>query len=142
MQTRNGGDTKKYPQKEVVYKLYSSPQLFPICTHAKYFSLLIRHLLNNARKFIQTGEIQLKAEPDQKNKKINITITDTGCGIPKDKQEYVFERFTKLDTFTPGNGLGLYLCRLISIKLYATLYIDAHYMQGTRIIFCWADCHF
>ena len=77
MQTRNGGDTKKYPQKEVVYKLYLSPQLFPICTHAKYFSLLIRHLLNNARKFIQTGEIQLKAEPDQKNKKINITITDS-----------------------------------------------------------------
>ncbi len=133
---------KKYPQKEVVYKLYLSPQLSPICTHAKYFSLLIRHLLNNARKFTQTGEIQLKAEPDQKNKKINITITDTGCGIPKDKQEYVFERFTKLDTFTPGNGLGLYLCRLISIKLHATLYIDAHYMQGTRIVFCWANCPF
>lgn len=133
---------KKYPQKDIVYTLHLAPQLPPLPTHAKYISLVIKHLLNNASKFTQAGEIQLKTEQDLKNKKIKISITDTGCGIPPDKQEYVFERFTKLDTFTPGNGLGLYLCRLISNKLHCSVSIDPSYIQGARIIVSCKDCNF
>ena len=36
-----------------------------------------------------------------------IAVSDTGMGIPLDKQEWVFERFTKIDSFKPGTGLGL-----------------------------------
>lgn len=69
-------------------------------THAQYLSLLLRSLLNNANKFTQKGSICLSCSCDKENKKIIINVTDTGCGISADKHEYVFQRFTKLNTFT------------------------------------------
>ena len=55
-------------------------------------------------------------------------------GIPPEKHGYVFERFTKLDPFSQGNGLGLYLCRLIVTHLHGEIYIDSGYTGGTRIV--------
>lgn len=101
-------------------------------THPQYFSLLIRSLLNNANKFTQKGSICLECTPDSENKKIVIAITDTGCGIPEDKHEYIFKKFTKLDTFTQGSGLGLYLCRLIAWHINGDIQIDKTYKQGAR----------
>ena len=43
-------------------------------------------------------------------------------------------RFSKLDSFTPGNRLGLYLCRLIVKRLAGEITIDSEYKKGTRII--------
>ena len=54
--------------------------------------------------------------------------------VPPEKHGYVFERFTKLDTFSQGNGLGLYLCRLIVTHLHGEIYIDSGYTGGTRIV--------
>ncbi|WP_418989743.1 sensor histidine kinase, partial [Alistipes sp.] len=45
-----------------------------------------------------------------------------------------FERFTKLDPFSQGNGLGLYLCRLIVRHLGGEIRIDPEYTEGTRIV--------
>ena len=61
-------------------------------------------------------------------------MTDTGRGIPEEKYEEVFNRFSKLDTFVPGNGLGLYLCRLIVKRLAGEIKIDPDYTEGTRMI--------
>lgn len=63
-----------------------------------------------------------------------ITVADTGIGIPIDKQEWVFDRFTKLDEFKPGSGLGLYICRLIVKRLGGTIHIDSEYAKGTRFV--------
>ena len=63
-----------------------------------------------------------------------ICITDTGIGIPQDKQEFVFERFAKLDTFSKGTGLGLALSRLIMERMGGNLALDAQYMDGCRFI--------
>ena len=65
---------------------------------------------------------------------IMICITDTGIGIPQDKQEFVFERFAKLDTFSKGTGLGLALSRLIMERMGGNLALDAQYMDGCRFI--------
>ena len=48
--------------------------------------------------------------------------------------EEVFKRFSKLNTFVQGNGLGLYLCQLIINRLSGDIYIDPAYNQGTRVI--------
>ena len=63
-----------------------------------------------------------------------ICITDTGIGIPQDKQEFVCERFAKLDTFSKGTGLGLALSRLIMERMGGNLALDAQYMDGCRCI--------
>ena len=66
---------------------------------------------------------------------ILFSVTDTGIGIPIEKQESVFERFNKLDTFVPGTGLGLSISRLIAKeKMGGSLTIDSTYTTGSRFI--------
>ena len=59
---------------------------------------------------------------------------DTGIGIPADKQEWVFERFTKVDDFKPGTGLGLYICRIIIQRLGGQIRIDTGYTSGCKMV--------
>lgn len=101
-----------------------------------YFSQLVDNLLSNAAKFSNPGaQTTLHYNIDNEKQLLKVSITDTGVGIPKDKQKWVFERFTKIDEFKQGAGLGLYVCRLIVKRMGGTIYIDSSYSQGTRIIF-------
>ena len=58
-----------------------------------------------------------------------LLIIDTGKGILKDKHDFVFERFTQLDDFMRGTGLGLPICRFLAEKFGGSLVIDADYTQ-------------
>lgn len=118
----------------IEYKLEIPEESMYIQTNAQYLTQVIEHLLNNANKFTEKGHIILSYKADKAQNKISICVTDTGCGIPKEKYEEVFNRFSKLDTFTPGNGLGLYLCRLIMKRLTGEIKIDPGYTAGTRMI--------
>ena len=70
----------------------------------------------------------------ERGEDVLVVYTDTGCGIPADKSEWIFERFTKNDDFIPGSGLGLYLCRLITQRLNGSLKLDTCYTGGARFI--------
>lgn len=120
------------PQKDGIDYTTNTTEGIRLKTNKKYFSLMLQALLNNANKFTQKGNITIESCRD--GERIIVSITDSGCGIPEDKQEYVFERFTKLDSFVQGNGLGLYLCRLIARKLNADIRIDPAYKAGTRVL--------
>lgn len=119
---------------DIEYQLDITEETMMIPTNVQYLSLVIEHLLNNANKFTEKGFITLGYHVDQNQDKICICVTDTGCGIPKEKYDEVFNRFSKLDTFTPGNGLGLYLCRLVVTRLDGEIKIDSGYTGGTRMI--------
>mgnify|MGYP002600133984 CR=1 FL=1 len=67
-------------------------------------------------------------------KKLEISVTDTGIGIPKEKQEKVFERFYKMNSFSQGTGLGLSISRTIAEKLGGSLHIDSSYTDGCRMV--------
>lgn len=99
----------------------------------KYLNLLLGALLNNAYKFTEQGSIRISCGRDGEQR-VFIAIEDTGCGIPAGQHERVFERFTKLDTFSPGNGLGLYMCRLITRHLGGEIHIDPTCAGGLRIV--------
>ncbi|WP_291574216.1 HAMP domain-containing sensor histidine kinase [Bacteroides sp.] len=103
-----------------------------IRTNIPYLSQTLAHLLNNANKFTESGEIELSCH--REGEQLVIKVTDTGIGIPEEKQEWVFDRFTKLDEFKPGAGLGLYICRLIVRRLGGTINIDREYTGGTRFV--------
>lgn len=124
---------RKYRKENISYTTEIQKDIV-FLTHPKYFSILIHTLLNNANKFTQKGEIHLSCQWNDKKKEVHIAVTDTGCGIPSDQYDYVFERFTKLNPFSQGNGLGLYLCRLIMDQLNGSLRIDPSYKQGTRFL--------
>lgn len=118
----------------IEYILDIAPESMIIQTNVQYLTQVIGHLLNNANKFTEKGCITLSYEADKQQEHISISVTDTGCGIPIQKYEEVFNRFSKLDTFVPGNGLGLYLCRLIVKRLAGEIKIDPSYAEGTRMV--------
>ncbi|MEG2096458.1 MAG: ATP-binding protein [Alistipes sp.] len=104
-------------------------------THPQYATFVIRSLLSNAEKFTKEGSITLHCRHLTDQNCMQITVTDTGCGIPADKYEYIFEKFAKLDTATIGGGLSLALCRQIAQQLHSTLSIDPSYTTGARFVF-------
>lgn len=119
---------------EIQYLLDITEETMMIPTNAQYLTLVIEHLLSNANKFTEKGQILLGYKVNPSQDRIFISVTDTGCGIPEEKREEVFYRFSKLDNFVPGNGLGLYLCRLIVKRLDGEINIDSNYTEGTRMI--------
>lgn len=119
-------------KKDIRYCLDMDEDNCMIHTNVPYLSQIIAHLLNNANKFTESGHITLSCHKE--NEQLVIKVTDTGIGIPAEKQEWVFDRFTKLDEFKPGAGLGLYICRLIVKRLGGTIIIDREYAEGTRFV--------
>lgn len=126
---------KKLQQKpDIHYQVEGDKSNDLIYSDPNHFGIIISHLLNNANKFTDQGSITLSYQPEEEGKIMCISVTDTGCGIPADKSEWIFERFTKNDDFIPGSGLGLYLCRLITQRLNGSLKLDTCYTGGARFI--------
>lgn len=121
-------------KNSIVYTLDFPDQEVYAMTNGTYLSLVIENLLNNANKFTQQGEVKLAVGMSQSRKQIEIDVTDTGCGIPVEKQKEVFQRFAQLDTFTQGNGLGLYICRVIIDRLSGSIEIDPTYTNGSKFV--------
>lgn len=119
-------------KKDIRYCLDLDEGNCNIRTNVPYLSQTIAHLLNNANKFTESGQITLSCH--KVDNQLVIKVTDTGIGIPAEKQEWVFDRFTKLDEFKPGAGLGLYICQLIVKRLGGTIQIDKEYTQGTSFV--------
>ena len=92
------------------------------------------NLLVNATKFTKEGSIVLKLEMSDRNTAF-FSVTDTGCGIPLEKQELIFERFEKLNDFAQGSLLGLSICKLIVTYMKGRLWVDSNYTQGARFCF-------
>ena len=92
------------------------------------------NLLVNAVKFTKEGSVVLKLEKANDGTAL-FSVADTGCGIPKEKQKLIFERFEKLNEFVQGTGLGLSICRLIVTFVGGKIWIDGDYTQGARFCF-------
>ena len=76
-------------------------------TDVQRLQQVVINLLSNADKFTKEGTITLKLELDTARNVAVFSVTDTGCGIPLDKQKRVFERFEKLNEYVQGTRLGL-----------------------------------
>lgn len=92
------------------------------------------NLLVNAAKFTEQGSIVLELKMDDDNTAL-FSVTDTGCGIPLEKQHLIFERFEKLNDFVQGSGLGLSICQLIVKYMNGKLWVDSGYTRGARFCF-------
>ena len=112
----------------------SSKEYVPIRTDAFHLQQLLVNLLTNAVKFTEQGEITLDYAIHEKENRVEIFVTDTGCGIPKEKKDEIFNRFTKLNEFAQGTGLGLSIARIIAEKLKGTIILDTTYKKGARFV--------
>ncbi len=108
---------------------------FVINTDVQRLQQVIINLLSNSAKFTQDGVITLDFSVDEGRKLAFFSVTDTGCGIPKEKQKLVFERFEKLDEYAQGTGLGLSICKLTVEKWGGEIWVDPDYIEGARFVF-------
>ena len=92
------------------------------------------NLLVNATKFTEQGSIVLELKMADVDTAL-FSVTDTGCGIPPEKQHLIFERFEKLNDFVQGSGLGLSICQLIVKYMNGKLWVDSGYTRGARFCF-------
>ena len=92
------------------------------------------NILVNATKFTTKDSIILKLEKVE-NGMAEFSVTDTGCGIPLEKQKTIFTRFERVNEEAQGSGIGLSICQIIINRFGGEIWIDPNYTEGTRFIF-------
>ena len=123
-------------QEGVEGRCESAVDSFMLTTDAHRLSQILINLLTNAGKFTSEGSITLGVEIDKEHGEVLFSVTDTGPGIPPDKQEMVFNRFEKLEgNKKKGTGLGLAICRQIAVIIGGRIWVDPTYTGGARFIF-------
>ena len=95
---------------------------------------ILINLLTNACKHTTEGEIRLTSSLTQNPGFVTYAIEDTGSGIPPEQADTIFVRFTKLNDFVQGMGLGLSICRDIAQRMNARVYLDTAYTGGARFV--------
>jgi signal transduction histidine kinase len=121
------------PEVSIIAKLPEQP--VPVQTDILRLHQVFNNLLTNAKKFTEHGTITVAIENSTKIDEIRISVTDTGCGIPEDKADFVFQRFKQIDSFKQGTGLGLPITRSIIENLGGRIWLDTEYHNGARFIF-------
>ena len=101
-------------------------------TNSHHLLIVLTELLFNALHFTHEGSVTMRVEATDDD--VLFTIEDTGPGIPADKAAFIFDKFTKIDMFTEGLGLGLFLCQRVVQLMGGKLTLDAQYTTGSRFI--------
>jgi signal transduction histidine kinase/HAMP domain-containing protein/CheY-like chemotaxis protein len=99
---------------------------------------ILKNLLSNAFKFTEKGHVRLEvsvANPGRSQSMITFSVTDTGIGIPFDKQKLIFEAFQQADGTTSrkygGTGLGLTISREIARLLGGVIEVQSEPGRGS-----------
>ena len=103
------------------------------------YERIILNILSNAMKFTESGgEITVTLNENKKSNCVQIKITDTGIGIPEDKQDIIFERFGQVDSNlsrqAEGTGIGLSLVKLLVNILEGTIKVESKLGIGSTFI--------
>ncbi|MEP7172791.1 MAG: PAS domain S-box protein [Aestuariivirga sp.] len=102
---------------------------------------VLLNLIGNAVKFTEKGEVSLHVilEPDTSTPTLRFTVSDNGIGIPADKLDRVFERFTQADTSTTrrfgGSGLGLTISKQLVELMGGRIWVSSKENQGSVFAF-------
>jgi two-component system sensor histidine kinase/response regulator len=103
---------------------------------------MILNLVGNAIKFTYEGQITVKVEAEQEQEKssvLHFIVSDTGIGIPKDKQKLIFESFTQADASTTrefgGTGLGLTITSRLAAMMGGKIWVESEPGKGSDFHF-------
>ncbi|WP_394135537.1 ATP-binding protein [Aliivibrio fischeri] len=95
---------------------------------------ILVNLIGNAFKFTKSGYISLKV--GWQENALLLIVSDTGCGIPQDKQKSLFEPFTQVDNSSQrqfeGSGLGLSICKLLVDAMSGELSFKSELDKGSE----------
>ncbi len=131
-------DHKKNSAKQNIQLIFlnNEPNFFIKTDKVKLKQILI-NLIGNAIKFTETGTV--KCGYNLKENELIFYISDTGVGIPQDKYEYIFERFSQLHQLSQknlgGTGLGLSIVRALTNLLGGKVWLESEIGKGTTFYF-------
>jgi signal transduction histidine kinase len=127
-------------QSEIEMLVSASGDLPPVHLDAGVFRRVLSNLLDNAVKFTPRGgkiEVWSSAGADRSPGSLWIGVSDTGPGIPPDKQKELFQKFIQLDQPAgrrAGTGLGLHYCKLAVEAHGGKIWVESPADQGSTFI--------
>lgn len=133
----------KAAERNIAFKVFSEPNIPDrLIGDAKRLSQILINLIGNAIKFTDVGKVTLNVEMEKSTEstvQLLFTVDDTGIGIPEEKIDHIFERFTQADENTTrlygGTGLGLNISkRLIEIQ-GSQLKVTSQVGRGSQFFF-------
>ncbi len=107
-------------------------ETFTIRSNSETLSQILSKIIDNALKFTNEGSVTVHASLE--GRQVEISVADTGIGVPEDRREDIFENFVKLDDYKEGVGLGLPICRRLVKTLGGDIVLDSSYKKGCRFI--------
>ncbi|MCA6049851.1 PAS domain-containing protein [Bacteroides thetaiotaomicron] len=117
---------KTSPQVELRLK-DNLPELTFTSDKNRLYQVLL-NFVTNALKFTSEGNITIDYQID--GNEVKFSVQDTGMGIGPEKQEAIFTRFVKLNSFIPGTGLGLPICQSIVTQLGGKIGVESEPGRG------------
>ena len=115
-----------------------SPDLPRLYTDPTKLKTVLKNLIGNAVKFTERGSVTIDARPNDGG--VEISVADTGIGIPKDQQALIFEPFRQVDSSMTrcygGVGLGLYIVRRLVGMMGGKISIESEVSRGSTFR-CW-----
>jgi signal transduction histidine kinase/CheY-like chemotaxis protein/HPt (histidine-containing phosphotransfer) domain-containing protein len=103
---------------------------------------IVINLVGNAIKFTERGEVAVHVSVEGQNEgtiRLHFAVSDTGIGIPADKQHLIFEAFTQADGSTTrrfgGTGLGLAICSQLVLMMGGRIWVESEVGMGSTFHF-------
>lgn len=121
---------------ELITTLPKELQSVKLHTDRQRLEQILRNFLSNSIKFTEKGRVQLSATFESPSTHIKFTVEDTGIGIPKNKQEAVFDAFEQADSSVSrrhgGTGLGLTISRELANLLGGEITLASEEGVGSK----------
>ncbi len=133
----------KFRTKGVVLRYERVGSVPTVCCDRNRYMQVLLNLIGNANKFTDSGEVLVSFRYDQSSSKLITSVKDTGVGIKESDAAMLFSFFGKLEDASHRNpqgvGLGLFVCKQLTLAMGGSIELDVHCRSGTRITFSILD---
>lgn len=128
-------------EKHIDFSFTSSPMNLSGWYDGNFMEKIMFNLLSNAYKFTPDGgeiSIELRLIKEENQNKVQVKVKDTGCGISKEEQLHIFERFYQSDNSVEqnkmGSGIGLHLTHNLVSLHHGTIRVESEPDKGAKFI--------
>lgn len=130
--------------KKHINYLFHNHLLHPEVFYDPHFmERILSNLISNAFKYTPEGGT-IEVILGQEDNHLIVEVQDTGCGIPEDKHQSIFDRFYQVDDLMPGSGIGLSMVKNLVTTHQGTIQVKSRLGEGSRFIVtvpCTSECY-
>ena len=117
-------------RRHIHFSVDVAPGDYPMIADREKMERILYNLLSNAFKFTpDDGQVTVSLRGE--NNQIQLTVSDTGIGMPAAHVKHIFENFYQVDVHHSGSGIGLALVKAFVEMHHGTIRVDSHEGEGT-----------